>query len=440
MSTTVQSHTPSTSTAGTCPFHSSLEATPTSVEALELVEKTRDKCFSGPRIFWAMNQELGVFDPEWSRRINALNYEDVTLPDRFVDVIRNRTSPAVNWNELRTTWTQCLGELSSTTAVTRMKNHMLQLVQAKLNQTIDLNASIQEVTSRALIPIVIDGLPDKDLEKVCADQDYKLKRLLQTKPLPSTFREEWHSIIVQMRSGFAVRRELKRRLKDPQRRFHDMTTPLLTRFNELGMDRAADAVTTVLTAIAGPPGASAIGTVYEYIRHPNHAHRINQELSSLSIEELVNNPKQHAQFSLQFIKETLRLWSPPLFMTRPVRTTMEISGHTVQRGQRYTLSPYLLHHDPESWEQPEHFDPSRWDAENIESSKTRKGAYAPFGWAPKSCIGSKLGTIQLLLWLHLLANDIKVLSSAKSHTIKLAAITLPVNFQGQLTQRQPNAE
>lgn len=421
--------------ASACPFHNTVSNAPPKIEALELVEKTRDKCFSGPRVFWAMNEELGVFDPDWARTVNLENYEDVTLPDRFVDVIRNRTSPPVNWNELRSTWTLCLRELSSPAAIGRMKQHMQQLVAAKQGQTIDLNAAIQEITSRALIPIVIDGMPEKDLRRVHEDQDYKLTRLLQTEPLPSSFSKEMGSIMIQIRSGFAVRREIKRRLRDPQRRFGDMTDVILPRFNELGMDRAADAVTTVLTAIAGPPGASAIGTIYEYIRHPHYAERINQELGGHAIEEIMANPKQRAEFTLQFIKEALRLWSPPLFMTRPVRVDMEIAGHKVQAGQRYTLSPYLLHHDPESWDDPESFRPERWDEDQIAHSKSRKGAYVPFGWAPKSCIGSNLGTHQLLVWLYLLANHFQVQSTAREHTIKLAAVTLPMDFIGRFVAR-----
>jgi len=402
------------------------------VEELDLVRKLREQCYAGRRVFKLDSGELGVFDPEWSRIINVRNYSGLLMPDRFVDVLRRRTSRPVLWGELRTDWSACLKRFAEPAGMLPVAERMSRELDAVLGQTLDFNELIQRITSRALIPVIIDGLRPRDFAQVAADQDFKNNRLLQIDPAPASFRKELHSIWVQIQSGLAVRREIRRRLRDPQRTPGDMTDPVVRRYADLGMDRAVEAVTTVLTAIAGPPGAAAIGVVYSYLKYPEFATRIDAELKSSGLEELLESPRANAPFCNAFIKEVLRLWSPPLFMTRPVRTQLEIDQHQLEPGQRFTLSLFLMHHDPESWEAPESFDPDRWGEQ-----RQRKGAYCPFGFAPKSCVGANVGVQQLLIWLYLISNHYQLCPDSDGHhVLKRSAITLPVNFIGQLRRRQ----
>ncbi|MFN2333764.1 MAG: cytochrome P450 [Wenzhouxiangellaceae bacterium] len=406
------------------------------VDELDLVRKTREQCYAGSRVFRAETGELGVFDPDWARIVNARNFSDLILPDRFVDVLRKRRSCPVSWADLRTDWSACLKRLAGPVGMLPIAERMDGELEQVLNEKIDLNALVQRVTSRALIPTIIDGLPPQDSACVKADQDFKNDRLLQTEPVPGGLGKELRSAWIQMRSGWAVRREIRRRLRDPGRRPGDMTDPVVRRYSDLGMDRAADAVTTVLTAIAGPPGAAAIGLVYCYCEHPEFAERIDAEMRAISLADLVKDPKVSAPFSNQFIKEVLRLWSPPLFMTRPVRTELEVDGHKLKPGQRYTLSLFLVHHDPLSWSAPELFDPDRWQENRRGSSKMRKGAFCPFGWAPKSCIGANMGINQMLIWLHLLATRYRIRpASSERPTLKRAAVILPVEYYGCVVRR-----
>ncbi|EDW32573.1 GL10370 [Drosophila persimilis] len=61
------------------------------------------------------------------------------------------------------------------------------------------------------------------------------------------------------------------------------------------------------------------------------------------------------------------------------------------------LAVHSIHHDPEIYPQPEHFDPSRFEADQVKSRHPM--AYLPFGDGPRNCIGLRFGKIQAKIGL-----------------------------------------
>ena len=61
------------------------------------------------------------------------------------------------------------------------------------------------------------------------------------------------------------------------------------------------------------------------------------------------------------------------------------------------VSPYLTHHDPRFWQNPEGFDPERFSPE--EEAKRPKGAYFPFALGPRKCIGEAFAMMEARLIL-----------------------------------------
>ena len=56
------------------------------------------------------------------------------------------------------------------------------------------------------------------------------------------------------------------------------------------------------------------------------------------------------------------------------------------------FSPYLLHRHPEFWDNPEHFDPNRFEKEAERSQHTF--AYLPFGGGPRICMGNNFAMME----------------------------------------------
>ncbi len=404
-------------------------------EEEDFVRELRTRSHTEGGIFWADKDTLGVFEPEAAQKLNALNFHDLTLPDKLTDLLQGRTSDPVSWKQVRNTWLAQMRHLATPERLAQLSERMSALLDARLDRPLDLMWVGQEVSTYSLLPVVVAGLSPRDVARVQRDQEFKLARLVAIDPPRSTLWKELRSIAIQVSAGLVVRRELNGRAKGRRPRQVDLTDPIVDMLPQLGMDRAVDAVTSVLTAVAGPPGAVAASLLYELTLRPDWAARLTQELEALPLTELYASPTRAAPVTYRFVKETLRKWSPPMFLTRPVRTDMELEGVSLKEGQRYFASPYLIHHHPEHWKDPDTFDPDRW-LPNAEHGPRSGASYVPFGWAPTTCIGAGLGTMQLILLCHLLCTRYRIqLAEPESVRMRLAAVPMPVNFRGTVTRR-----
>ncbi|MFN8423797.1 MAG: cytochrome P450 [Anaerolineae bacterium] len=97
------------------------------------------------------------------------------------------------------------------------------------------------------------------------------------------------------------------------------------------------------------------------------------------------------------VDETLRLYPPAWAMSRQAVADDEVLGYRVPAGTPpITLLPYLVHHDPRFWDEPEAFRPERFlDGGGL----CHPFAYLPFGGGPRKCIGETfaLAEAQLIL-------------------------------------------
>lgn len=404
------------------------------LEELKVVRELRARSYAEGGVFWIRDGELAVFDPHAAQRVNAANFGDLILPDKLADVLRGRTSEPISWKQVRAVWMAQLRRISDAEGIAQLAARMSRLFDERLDRPRDLVWAVQEVCTRALIPVVITGISARDTRHILRDQTLKLARLLTLEAEPETFWKTLRFTWAQVSAGSVARRELKGRAKGSRPRQLDLTDPVVDLLPELGMDRAVDAVTTVLTAISGPPGSAAASLVFELTHRPDWAARLTAELAPLSPGDLYEAPNEAAPVTHRFVKEVLRLWSPPVLMSRPVRTDIDLDEAHLETGQRYLLSTLFIHRDPRHWKDPEVFDPDRW-LSGAENGPCRH-AYVPFGWSPRSCIGASLGTTQLILLCHLLCTRYEIrLAEPDPSRMALAAVPLPLDFQGTIRRR-----
>jgi cytochrome P450 len=404
-------------------------------EEVDFVREMRTRSHVEGNIFWASEDNLAIFDPEMAQKVNAINFGDLTLPDKLADIVRGREGDPVSWMQVRSAMSAQLRRLADEAGIGRLASWMRELLDGRLDRPLDLAWAVQQVCTRALLPTVIAGLSPAEAARIVRDQDFKLARLMRTRTDGHSVWKEVRSVFIQISAGNAVRRELRGRARGRRPRQLDLTDPMVDLLPELGVDRAVDAVTAVLTAIAGPPGAAAASLLYELTRRPDWAERMTAELAALAPEQLYGAPVQSAPVTHRFVKEVLRMWSPPLFLSRLARVPIDCEKVKLEAGQRYLQSTYLMHHDPRHWKDPDTFDPDRW-LSGAEHGPCSHGSYVPFGWAPKSCIGAGLGIAQLILLCHLFLTEYRVqVDEPESVCMMLAAVPLPLNFRGTISRR-----
>jgi cytochrome P450 len=92
--------------------------------------------------------------------------------------------------------------------------------------------------------------------------------------------------------------------------------------------------------------------------------------------------------------EVLRLYPPAVGLIRKTYKEIEIGGVTYPAGVLIELPVLLMHHDPDIWGSDVHeFKPERF-ANGISKASKNPGAFLPFGWGPRICIGQQLALIE----------------------------------------------
>ncbi|TXS52496.1 cytochrome P450 [Streptomyces sp. uw30] len=122
-------------------------------------------------------------------------------------------------------------------------------------------------------------------------------------------------------------------------------------------------------------------------RHPEDEHRLHCEVDAVLAEGRPPGRDElprlvHTQ---RVITETLRHRPPGWLFTRVTTKETDLAGHRLPRGATVLYSPYLLHHDPASFPDPDRFLPDRWRPE--QAVTVPPGAMIPFAAGTRNCIG-----------------------------------------------------
>jgi cytochrome P450 len=391
-------------------------------------------------IFWARDNFLAVFDAQTAQRFEATNFADLTMLDGFADVVLGKQSESFDWGQLRSGWSGQLRHLSNADGLRQLAHRMDRLLIAEAGRHQDLVWLAERVSVESLVPSIISGLKPAAHRRIVEEVLSKVAWVLSD--IDSHRAPPWHKskmFALQVIAGIVVRRELKGRVSGKRPRQQDLTDPVVDMIPTLGMDRAVDAVTALLTAITGSPGAAAACLLYELNRQHAWRARLEAELAAVPLEKLCESPMRMAPLTGRFIKEILRIWSSPPIVVRNVRTDLPHEGGCLKAGQHYVLSSFLIHHNDKDWTDPDTFDPDRWLAEG-RREQCPHGSYVPFGWAPKACIGANLGMAQLVILAHLLCTRYRVdVSQPERARMAVASVVRPADFNGAITRRETAA-
>lgn len=144
-------------------------------------------------------------------------------------------------------------------------------------------------------------------------------------------------------------------------------------------------------------------TWYALANNEEAANKLHEELDRVlgdrvpTVEDLYRLP-----YTLQVVKEVLRLYPAAPFYVRDAVEEDVINGIKIEKGAAIMLSPYYTHRHPDFWEDPLKFDPDRWTPEN-EAARHRY-AYHPFATGKRICIGNNFSLLESHLLLAILGS------------------------------------
>jgi len=120
-------------------------------------------------------------------------------------------------------------------------------------------------------------------------------------------------------------------------------------------------------------------------------------------------------------RETLRLYPPVAMTVRQCRQVETLRGRKAPRGAQLVLSPWHLHRHERLWDDPDRFDPGRWETEN---GKTRqRDAFIPFSAGPRACPGAGFAMVEGPLILATLLHTYR-LEPGRERPVPIMRLTL----------------
>lgn len=143
-------------------------------------------------------------------------------------------------------------------------------------------------------------------------------------------------------------------------------------------------------------------------QHPEQRRWLDEELDAvLSNREPTLDDYANLHRTRAVIAESLRLYPPAWIMGRRLLADVEVDEWLLPAGAITLASPWISHRDHRWWPRARAFDPTRWltaEGEFDESAPGQpRGAWFPFGWGNRRCIGEAFAWMEATLVLATLA-------------------------------------
>lgn len=144
---------------------------------------------------------------------------------------------------------------------------------------------------------------------------------------------------------------------------------------------------------------------YLLSQHPEIYARMQAEVDRVlanrlpTLADLPNLP-----YTLQVLRETLRLYPPIYAFTRQAMTNVQLADYCIPAGASVVISPYTLQRRANLFSEPETFNPERFATQ--QEQQLPRYASIPFGAGPHICLGRHLALLESQLILATLAQRV----------------------------------
>ena len=167
--------------------------------------------------------------------------------------------------------------------------------------------------------------------------------------------------------------------------------------------------------------ASALAwALYLMATHPAWQERLAEEAQALETCDFAVMSK--LKLSRDVFRETLRLYPPVPMMVRENRCPERFRDRQVKQGAQLVLSPWHLHRHERLWENPDGFDPTRWQTEN--GKQCQRDAFIPFSAGPRVCTGAGFAMVEGPLILSRILRDFRVTAQPGRVPVPVAHLTV----------------
>ncbi len=196
---------------------------------------------------------------------------------------------------------------------------------------------------------------------------------------------------------------IEERRNKPEEIHHDLLAMLMeTEDADTGekMDdiQLRDEVTTMVFAGHETTALALTWAIHLISENPDVEKKIVEEIervtggAPLGMEHV-----RQLEYIMQVIDETLRLYPPAWIVARRAMNDEVMDGHQVFAEDNMFISPYVMGRSEKFWDNPEKFDPERFQKDKKKSID--RYVYFPFGGGPRLCIGNNFALMEMQIIL-----------------------------------------
>jgi len=285
--------------------------------------------------------------------------------------------------------------------------------QAESNSVID----ISEVSSELALEIVLRSLFSDDLDSMIEEHGSNPFSILTKDPTRDI------QLVLKFRELSKILLELiiKRRTEQPER------IDFLAMFMNSTDKETGEAMTDkelldeLMTMIIAGHETSAItlNWVWYFLsKYPEVEKKVHAEVDNASYTDIPEfDDLDQLPYIKQVVEEALRYYPPVWLFTRKAIEDDKLGDYDIPAGSNIFISPYYLHRNREYWDEPERFDPDRFEEETIKQQ--HKQAYIPFSAGPRRCVGDFFATVEMQMHIGLMARYFR-LKNVDNEEVELA--------------------
>ncbi len=132
-------------------------------------------------------------------------------------------------------------------------------------------------------------------------------------------------------------------------------------------------------------------------QNPEIGERIKQEQEQFHNESLNLDTLKKMVYLEQVLKEVLRFIPPVAGVFRGTIETFEFKNYSIPKGWTVQCNIISTHKDTEIYQNPEQFNPDRFNSENAED-KNKTFGYIPFGGGIRECLGKEFAKLEMKIF------------------------------------------
>ncbi len=166
--------------------------------------------------------------------------------------------------------------------------------------------------------------------------------------------------------------------------------------------------------------ASALAwALYLLARAPEWQEKVAREAKGLTAQF---SSVSSLKLTRDVFRETLRLYPPVPMMVRENSQPEEMRDRHMAPGRLMVISPFHLHRHRRIWDEPDRFDPARWQTEP--GKACARTAFIPFSSGPRVCPGAGFAMIEGPVLLAMLVREFHFDIAGTRAPVPVAHLTL----------------